>query len=152
MIFLLSRLIAVRLVLGCVKAIDRSLPDTRKKFGRVAQLVEHSTLNRLVVGSIPTASTISNLFIINAIDGHKYCFSFNLRSLPSPINLRHDSNLDMSENRTASVLLPDRHNLCQTLPDCSQKANRLRKDSPVMGRRQEEAGHAVGPDPKLDTG
>jgi hypothetical protein len=25
--------------------------------GRVAQLVEHSTLNRLVVGSIPTAST-----------------------------------------------------------------------------------------------
>src|ERR1700710_1521605 len=27
--------------------------------GRVAQLVEHSTLNRLVVGSIPTASTIS---------------------------------------------------------------------------------------------
>src|SRR5260370_29566383 len=27
------------------------------KPGRVAQLVEHSTLNRLVVGSIPTAST-----------------------------------------------------------------------------------------------
>ena len=27
-------------------------------FGRVAQLAEHSTLNRQVVGSIPTASTI----------------------------------------------------------------------------------------------
>ncbi len=29
----------------------------RNSNGRVAQLVEHSTLNRLVVGSIPTAST-----------------------------------------------------------------------------------------------
>lgn len=33
--------------------------------GRVAQLVEHSTLNRLVVGSIPTASTISLLISCN---------------------------------------------------------------------------------------
>jgi hypothetical protein len=33
-------------------------PEKLKHPGRVAQLVEHSTLNRLVVGSIPTASTI----------------------------------------------------------------------------------------------
>ena len=31
--------------------------EKQKPKGRVAQLVEHSTLNRLVVGSIPTAST-----------------------------------------------------------------------------------------------
>jgi hypothetical protein len=39
--------------------------------GRVAQLVEHSTLNRLVVGSIPTASTI-------------YLISPNAKKLPHP--------------------------------------------------------------------
>ncbi len=33
------------------------LPQHSQHPGRVAQLVEHSTLNRLVVGSIPTAST-----------------------------------------------------------------------------------------------
>ena len=32
--------------------------DPGAPFGRVAQLAEHSTLNRQVVGSIPTASTI----------------------------------------------------------------------------------------------
>ena len=44
------------------------------KNGRVAQLVEHSTLNRLVVGSIPTASTISfnNLQAISSES--KCCF------------------------------------------------------------------------------
>ena len=31
--------------------------ESRLAIGRVAQLAEHSTLNRLVVGSIPTAST-----------------------------------------------------------------------------------------------
>jgi hypothetical protein len=38
----------------------RSLFASRQgsRFGRVAQLVEHSTLNRLVAGSIPAASTI----------------------------------------------------------------------------------------------
>jgi hypothetical protein len=34
-----------------------------RTLGRVAQLAEHSTLNRQVVGSIPTASTISNLVL-----------------------------------------------------------------------------------------
>jgi hypothetical protein len=34
--------------------------DPGAPFGRVAQLAEHSTLNRQVVGSIPTASTISD--------------------------------------------------------------------------------------------
>jgi hypothetical protein len=33
--------------------------DPGAPFGRVAQLAEHSTLNRQVVGSIPTASTIT---------------------------------------------------------------------------------------------
>ena len=33
--------------------------------GRVAQLVEHSTLNRLVAGSIPAASTISPFTLNN---------------------------------------------------------------------------------------
>ena len=38
--------------------VVRSLPLRQgSRSGRVAQLVEHSTLNRLVVGSIPTAST-----------------------------------------------------------------------------------------------
>ncbi len=45
---------------GSVECINRSLPSGKgSRSGRVAQLVEHSTLNRLVVGSIPTASTIS---------------------------------------------------------------------------------------------
>lgn len=154
MIFLLSRLIAVRLVLGCVKAIDRLFLIRGKKFGRVAQLVEHSTLNRLVVGSIPTASTISNLFIINAIEGHKYCFSFNLRSLPPPINLRHDCNLSAC---LRIVLSPSpRSRPTQSLSDTPRlfaegepTSQRLSGD----GRRQEEAGHAgpeVGHRLKLD--
>src|ERR1700712_3213150 len=42
-----------------------SLPGKASRPGRVAQLVEHSTLNRLVVGSIPTASTISPLILSN---------------------------------------------------------------------------------------
>ena len=32
-----------------------------KSSGRVAQLAEHSALNRQVVGSIPTASTIESI-------------------------------------------------------------------------------------------
>jgi hypothetical protein len=54
---LISRLIAVLRV----KLTQRLSPISSlrsKTQGRVAQLVEHSTLNRLVVGSIPTASTI----------------------------------------------------------------------------------------------
>ncbi len=35
----------------------RLLGLSHPHFGRVAQLAEHSTLNRQVVGSIPTAST-----------------------------------------------------------------------------------------------
>ena len=42
--------------------------------GRVAQLVEHSTLNRLVVGSIPTASTISSLESIGHSIQQNSCF------------------------------------------------------------------------------
>ena len=39
--------------------VVRSLPPRQgSRSGRVAQLVEHSTLNRLVAGSIPAASTI----------------------------------------------------------------------------------------------
>jgi hypothetical protein len=38
-------------------SLDNPLPEEETNPGRVAQLVEHSTLNRLVVGSIPTAST-----------------------------------------------------------------------------------------------
>jgi hypothetical protein len=37
---------------------DARFSGSPKTPGRVAQLAEHSTLNRLVVGSIPTASTI----------------------------------------------------------------------------------------------
>ena len=42
--------------------------------GRVAQLVEHSTLNRLVVGSIPTAST-NNFSIMNRLQGASLALS-----------------------------------------------------------------------------
>ena len=35
-------------------------PRESGKFGPIAQLVEHPTLNRLVVGSIPSRSTKNN--------------------------------------------------------------------------------------------
>ena len=37
---------------------DAPLPEDSNNLGRVAQLAEHSTLNRQVEGSIPSASTI----------------------------------------------------------------------------------------------
>src|SRR5580693_2363234 len=52
-----SRVIAVLPALPHRKDANRPPPQGAKPKGRVAQLVEHSTLNRLVVGSIPTAST-----------------------------------------------------------------------------------------------
>jgi 1,4-dihydroxy-6-naphthoate synthase len=46
------------------KRLSTAPVDSRKKTsGRVAQLVEHSTLNRLVAGSIPAASTTSSLIL-----------------------------------------------------------------------------------------
>ena len=44
--------------------------------GRVAQLAEHSTLNRLVVGSIPTAST--NKFAYETRYRRGFCFAQRL--------------------------------------------------------------------------
>jgi hypothetical protein len=50
----------------CLLKLWLTLHATAEPFsGRVAQLAEHSALNRQVVGSIPTAST--KLFIINAL-------------------------------------------------------------------------------------
>jgi hypothetical protein len=43
------------------RKLSLTSPPGAKPKGRVAQLVEHSTLNRLVVGSIPTASTTPSL-------------------------------------------------------------------------------------------
>ena len=59
------------------------LPEDSNKPGRVAQLAEHSTLNRQVEGSIPSASTTSKPHNHNQMPIKKCAQVLNLPVVPA---------------------------------------------------------------------